>query len=215
MRRSAILFYIVLATSFSFIIYGCSSSKEHSEKDTVPDSVLVIQENETEEKDAIIKTALIEQDNPMYSPSVDTTFIYWLDNKVSRLKNYTKCNIFALNVLYKSGYKTPDKYALSRDLYNDSLFNNVLPMIKINEPEELITGDLIIWPHHVIIFESLIYKKKKVYANGVWAGTSQKDNGNDVKNNVIFGRYELKKDYKVRRPQKEESKENKSDSLTK
>jgi hypothetical protein len=52
----------------------------------------------------------------MYSISEDTAFLYWLDNQIITLNNSTKCNIFALNVLYKAGFKCPEINTLTYDL---------------------------------------------------------------------------------------------------
>lgn len=203
MKPISRIYFLSIILGAIIFIAGCSSSKPEKEEVVLSDSAVIVTENDIVQREKIIQAAITEQNNPMYSPSVDTTFLYWLDNKISRLKNYTKCNVFVLNVLKKANYQTPDVYALSRDLYNDSLFNDVLPIVRIERPEELVVGDLIIWQKHVLIFEALISKKKKVMIKGIWAGTSESDNGDNVKNNVNYGKYELKKGYKVRRPQKQ------------
>lgn len=204
-------FCLVLAVTF--ILAGCVASPRHPkyekrEKDTV--SVNTNDDNDDQDFDSensegsnlIIKTALSEMENEMYSITADTTFLYWLRNKPIILRNTTKCNIFALNTLYKAGYKTPKTNALSRDLYNDDLFQDIIPIVKIKSIEEILKGDLVVWKSHVIIFESLTYIKDDPYAKGLWAGTSKKDNGTTVKNNVMHGKYPLKGNFIVRRPQK-------------
>lgn len=197
----------ILYSSLSFIILslfisGCSSSSEHSNSNVESDSVSIQNKTDISERYEIIRTALIERENRMYSPSEDTTYLYWLDNYPLIIKNTSKCNIFAINTLYKAGYKTPKQNTLSKDLYNEELFQDFMPIINLKVLDDIITGDLIVWKTHVIIFESLIYVKEKPYALGIWAGTSQKDNGNTIKNNVNYSKYPLKGNFKVRRPQK-------------
>ncbi|MCX7878933.1 MAG: hypothetical protein N2510_09905 [Ignavibacteria bacterium] len=185
------------------LISGCfpasrTEDDETSEKDNVKEEV-----NKESESSAIINTAKIEQENPMYSPEADSTYLYWLDNKLALLKGYTKCNIFALNVLHKSGYKTPKTNALCRDLVDTSRFKDILPVVGIRDISDAKTGDLIIWKHHVIIFEEISRSiKQDLYVIAWWAGTRYKDNGENVKNNVIYGKYRLKGDFVVRRPVK-------------
>lgn len=183
------------------IVTGCTSSNKDSDIDT-SDTVSILKKANVVEKYDIISTALNERENKMYSPFEDTTYLYWLNNYPLIIKNTSKCNIFALNTLHKAGYKTPKENALSRDLFNDDLFQDIIPIVTITSLNDIITGDLLIWKTHVIIFESLVYVKNKPYAFGIWAGTSQKDNGKTVINNVNYSKYPLKGDFKVRRPQK-------------
>lgn len=210
-----IIVNVVPILFFSIVLIGCIASPRHPKfeekeesKDVSLDTVAIYYNNETsddangEKVNIIIKTALNEREKEMYSPSADTTILYWLNNKPIFLRNSTKCNIFALNTLYKAGYKTPKTNALSKDLYNEDLFQDIIPIVKINNLEDILTGDLIIWRSHVIIFESLVYIKDDPYAKGIWAGTSKRDNGKTVKNNVMYGKYPLKGNYVVRRPQK-------------
>lgn len=195
------------------MLAGCVASPRHpknerNDKDTVSvnsdkdeDDQNYYTEN-SEGSSLIIKTALNEMENEMYSITADTTFLYWLKNKPIILRNTTKCNIFALNTLYKAGYMTPRTNALARDLYNENLFQDILPVIKLKSIDEILKGDLVVWKGHVIIFESLTYINDDPYAKGIWAGTYKKDNGSNVKNNVMYGKYPLKGSFVVRRPQK-------------
>ena len=185
----------------SVIFAGCTPSNKDSRIDNT-DTVSVLKKTEIDGKHDIISTALYERENKMYSPSEDTTYLYWLNNYPLIIKNVSKCNIFALNTLHKAGYKTPKVNALSRDLFNTELFQDIMPIVTITSLNDIITGDLVVWKKHVIIFESLIYVKNNPYAFGIWAGTSQKDNGNTVINNVNYSKYPLKGDFIVRRPQK-------------
>jgi hypothetical protein len=59
-----------------------------------------------------------------------------------------------------------------------------------------------VWNGHVIIFESLTKIKSDLYALAWWAGTQQSDNGDNIKNNVCYGKYKLTGYYVVRRPVK-------------
>jgi hypothetical protein len=149
---------------------------------------------------AIISIAQQEQQNEMYSPAVVSTYLYWLDNRLISLNNATKCNIFALNVLYKAGFKTPKVNALTRDLFDTSKFEDVFPVVGVSDPEAASKGDLIVFNGHVIIFESLVKIKKDMYALAWWAGTHQADNGDNVLNNVCYGKYKLSGYYVIRRP---------------
>ncbi len=151
---------------------------------------------------AIIDIAKTEQQNEMYSPSVDSTHLYWLNDRLILLNHSTKCNIFALNVLYKAGFKTPKVNALTYDLVDTSKFTDIFPVVGISEPETAKKGDLIVFNGHVIIFESLVKIKQDMYAQAWWAGTHQSDNGDNVLNNVCYGRYRLNGYYIVRRPVK-------------
>ncbi|MFA7360617.1 MAG: hypothetical protein WC139_06230 [Candidatus Kapaibacterium sp.] len=186
----------------SILISGCSGSSEDTDSGVNSDTIVVDKNVNITEKHDIITTALNERENKMYSPSEDTTYLYWLNNFPLIIENTSKCNIFALNTLFKAGYKTPKENALSRDLFNDLLFQDFMPIVPITSLGDIITGDLVVWKTHVIIFESLVYVKEKPYALGIWAGTSQKDNGKNIINNVNYSKYPLKGEFKVRRPQK-------------
>jgi hypothetical protein len=210
------IFLVLLITSF---LAGCVASPRHpkNEKKEKENDTLSINDNNEPDFDSednsvdgnkIIKTALIERENEMYSITADTTFLYWLKNRPIILRNTTKCNIFALNTLFKAGYKTPKTNALSKDLFNEDLFQDIIPVVKFKSIEEILKGDLVVWRGHVIIFESLTYIKDDPYAKGIWAGTSKKDNGTTVKNNVMYGKYPLKGDFIVRRPQKARKSQN-------
>jgi len=149
-----------------------------------------------------LNTASSERENEMYSPYADTTYLYWLNHKPVQLRNTTKCNIFALNTLYKAGFKTPKSNALSRDLFDEQKFGDILPVVKLNSLEDIMKGDLVVWKYHVIIFESLVYLNNEPYAKGYWAGSRQKDDGVKVKNNTVHGNYPLNGEYVVRRPER-------------
>jgi len=200
-----VLLFLFLGLSFvavSVLLSGCSASSEDTGDDT-SDTITLNIKTDLNEKHDIITTALNERENKMYSPSEDTTYLYWLNNYPLIIENTSKCNIFVLNTLFKAGYKTPKENALSRDLFNDVLFQDFMPIVSFTDLNDIITGDLIVWKTHVIIFESLVYVKQKPYALGIWAGTSQKDNGKNIINNVNYNKYPLKGDFKVRRPQKD------------
>jgi len=203
---------ICIVISVTLFLVGCVASPRHpknEKEDNNKDTTITINDNDsTEDGNIIIKTALLERENEMYSPSVDTTILYWLNNKPIILKNASKCNIFALNTLFKAGYKTPKTNALSRDLFNEDLFQEIMPIVKLKSINDILKGDLVVWKSHVIIFESLLYVKNDPFAKGIWAGTSKTDNGTSVKNNVIYGKYSLKGDFVVRRPQKEGKSQN-------
>jgi len=192
--------YVIILMMVSII--GCSGSSESDDSDTPENTSDIKTEISTTESSSIINIAKEEQENLMYSPEVDSTYLYWVNNELIILNGSTKCNIFALNVLSKAGYKTPDENALAADLFDTSLFKDILPVIGVNDISGAIKGDLVIWSYHVIIFESLININGEEYAFAWWAGTRQSDNGNNIKNNVCFGKYKLDGDYVVRRPLK-------------
>jgi len=190
---------------FTFIIFGVviiagcsgSSSTETEEETSNP---------EVSYKEAhgaiIMSTAEEEQKNDMYTKANDVTYLYWLDNLKTHLKNRTKCNIYAMNVIFKAGFKTPDVNVLTYDLADTSKFTDILPVVGISDPESARKGDLIAWNGHVIIFDYLVRIKKTIYAIAWWSGTGQKDNGDNVINNVCHGKYKLNGYYVVRRPVK-------------
>ncbi len=150
----------------------------------------------------ITSTAEEEQQNDMYTKGSGKTYLYWLDNQEVHLRNMTKCNIYALNVLYKAGFKTPKTNALTHDLVDTSKFSDIFPVVGISDPESAKKGDLIVWNGHVIIFDYLVQLKKDMYAMAWWAGTGQKDNGDNIINNVCHGKYKLNGYFIVRRPVK-------------
>ncbi|MEP7146214.1 MAG: hypothetical protein ABI792_04305 [bacterium] len=191
--------------SFLLITYlnGCGSSSDYEEeKEDTSEKKESVEKSESEQGNTILNIAKSEQNNKMYSPDVDSTYLYWLNNDLIFLNGSTKCNIFALNVLYKSGFKTPEVNALSRDLFDTANFRDILPVIAVNEITGARAGDIIAWRYHVIIFEALLTIREEQYAKGYWAGTRQKDNERNVKNNVCHGKYKLSSDYVVRRPGK-------------
>ncbi|MDQ3020284.1 MAG: hypothetical protein M3R36_06910 [Bacteroidota bacterium] len=191
---------------FSLIfISGCSSSSDSDEEEyeaEIKSEVHHKNEAESIQAEKILKIAKEEQENEMYSPDFDSTYLYWLDDELIVLNGSTKCNIFALNVLYKSGFKTPDENALSRDLFDKTKFVNIFPVIEINDVSQAKKGDIIVWYNHVIVFESVIEIGNELYALAWWAGTSHEDNGENINNNVCYGKYKLNGEYVVRRPVK-------------
>lgn len=189
-------FFLFLLAGFVYLS-GCTSSKptETEEEETTTEVTY-----EEASGALIMNAAEDEQQNDMYTKANDSTYLYWLNNKLIRLKNRTKCNIYALNVLYKAGFKTPNVNTLTKDLVDTSKFKDILPIVGISDYENAKKGDLIAWNGHVIIFDYLIQLKKDIYAMAWWAGTSKKDNGDNVKNNVIHGKYKLNGYYVVRRP---------------
>lgn len=205
------LIYISLFFSLSIYLTGCfpASRTEEDKEETTETNTEEKKEEEKEVTDvgeangaAIMKIAAIEQNKKMYSPKVDTTYLYWLNNQLIVLNGSTKCNIFALNVLFKSGFKTPKQNALCRDLHNTDNFTDILPVVGIGDISNAEKGDLVVWKGHVIIFEELVKSKSGTYCNAWWAGTRQKDNGDNIRNNVIYGKYKISGDYVVRRPVK-------------
>lgn len=193
--------YIPALLTIVFFFSSCSSSKEvETSENTGSESTE--SSTETSASDKIIDAAKIEQENEMYSPDVDSTFLYWADSSLIILHGSTKCNIFALNVLYRAGFKTPSENTLSRDLFDTANLHEVLPVIGINDISKAKKGDIVIWSGHVIIFESAIKVNDELYAIGWWAGTRQTDNGDNIKNNVCHGKYRLEGEYVVRRPLK-------------
>jgi hypothetical protein len=171
----------------------------------LPDSVsfmpnLTEADNKLNSGDLIFKYAFKEQKKSMYAKNSDFVYLYWLKNKKLELKNHTKCNIFALNTLFKAGFRTPKTNARTKDLVDERLFKDELPVENVRRPEDLRKGDLIIWNGHVIIFDTLATVNHDLYAKAIWAGTSKKDNGKNIMNNVIYGKYPLSGNFIVRRP---------------
>ncbi|HMR40993.1 MAG TPA: hypothetical protein PKA90_11245 [Ignavibacteria bacterium] len=182
---------------------GCGSSSESTEDENYNDAEEYTgsKENTFEQTGSdIIFFAASEQSNEMYSSLKDTSYLYWLDDQLLITDGSTKCNIFALNVLYKSGYKTPDVNTLCADLFDTAFAADILPVIGINTIEDAKTGDLIVWSYHVIIFETALNIYGKEYAYGWWAGTRSEDNGENILNNVCHGKYPLSGEFIVRRP---------------
>lgn len=188
-----------LLICWAVIFTGCSgsSSTETEEETTNP---------EVSFKEAhgavILNTAEEEQQNDMYTKANDVTYLYWLDNKKIHLRNRTKCNIYVMNVIYRAGFKTPNVNVLTYDLADTTKFKNILPVVGISDPESAKKGDLIAWNGHVIIFDYLVRIKRDIYAMAWWSGTRQKDNGDNIINNVCHGKYKLNGYYVVRRPVK-------------
>jgi len=182
-----------------FFFASCTGSSSTSEKEEETKTEVSYEEAHGA---IILNMAQEEQNNEMYARSSDSTCLYWLNNRCIKLKNRTKCNIFALNVLYRSGFKTPQTNALTKDLVDTSKFQDILPVVGISDPETAKKGDLIAWNGHVIIFDYLEEIKSDIYAHAWWAGTSQKDNGDNIVNNVVYGKYKLNGYYVIRRPVK-------------
>lgn len=210
--RSKFIFsklFIYAAFISMLIITGCSGSKDTSDEDSEYEEQVEHSEKGSEENvkseesgSYILNVAEDEQKNEMYKVEVDSTYLYWLDNYLLILNGSTKCNIFALNVLKKAGYKTPEVNALSRDLYDTLNFTDIMPVVGVNDVSDALPGDLVIWNGHVIIFESEIELQGQSYAMGYWAGTKNPDNGENILNNVCYGKYKLNGDFVVRRPLK-------------
>ncbi len=176
---------------------GCSSSEktkreisEHEKEEST----------EISEAGVIFEVAEMEQQNPMYNVDSDTTVLYWLNDNAAELSGYTKCNVFALNVLERAGYKTPDENCLTSDMFDTSKYSDVFPVAGMNDIELALPGDLIVWNGHVIIFEKVVSAGGEDYALGWWAGTSQSDNGDNILNNVCYGKYRLDGLFVIRRP---------------
>ena len=199
-------FFYLFCLTITFFISACSASNDRSDKSEENNKSGSVENTESYSSvfNKINKTAEEEQLNPMYSISEDTAFLYWLDNQIITLNNSTKCNIFALNVLYKAGFKCPEINTLTYDLMDTSRFKDIFPLINFEDETDLVNkirpGDLIIWNGHVIIFESLEKIKERLYAVAWWAGTHQEDNGENIINNVIHGKYPLEGNFIVRRP---------------
>lgn len=206
------LIFLILAFFLGLYLIGCfpASRTEDDEKENkeTTETTETTEDNKevSDVSDAnggkIMKIADSEQEKEMYSPQKDSTYLYWLNNRLALLKGSTKCNIFALNVLYKSGFKTPTENALCRDLVDTDRFTDILPVVGVQDISNAKKGDLIVWRGHVIIYESLVKIKKDLYALAWWAGTRQEDNGDNIKNNVIYGKYKISGNYVVRRPVK-------------
>lgn len=238
LRTSGFIFLILLSLSAGFIFSGCTSGSYEPDTENEPPKSPEKQNENTSDNGSnvtnseVFSVARTEQQNPMYSPSHDSTYLYWLNNKLLVLGWTTKCNIFALNTLFRSGYKTPTVNTLCRDMYDTTRFNDIFPYIPLrtrnmiralqsdtteDHTSEIIElkkkyteelkrvlepGDLIVWKGHVILFENFVNSKSKLYAMAWWAGTSQQDNGENVMNNVIYGKYPIEGEFVVRRPQK-------------
>jgi len=201
------LILLLIVSILGLHLIGCFPASRTRNDESETETTETTEENNTEVTDVeesggakILGVAEAEQEKEMYKPNVDSTYLYWLNNKLILLDGSTKCNIFALNVLHKSGYKTPTTNALTRDLVDTEKFKDILPVVGIKDASSARKGDLIVWNGHVIIFESLTKIKSDLYAMAWWAGTRQSDNGENIKNNVCYGKYKLNGYYIVRRP---------------
>lgn len=195
--KSNSFYFTAIVFFLSLILYSCTSSKQTETEEILQHESEVTSPELTQ---LITDAAMSEQENPMYSKTHDSTYLYWLDNRLVILRNQSKCNIFALNTLYIAGFKTPDVNTLTNDLMDESRFNDIFPVVKIENPDEIRQGDLLVWYGHMIIFDYLIKRNGRYYAQAWWAGTRQPDNGENIINNVIYGKYPLKEFFIVRRP---------------
>ncbi|MBX7042715.1 MAG: hypothetical protein K1X85_07415 [Ignavibacteria bacterium] len=180
-------------------VAGCSSSKKVAERNV---NESVSEEYASEEYYSILELAKSEQLKPMYEIDADTTLLYWLGDLPLELTGYTKCNVFALNVLMKARFMTPSENCTTAELFDPLLYSDILPVVSANLIGKARPGDLIVWQGHVIIFERHILLNGTDYALGWWAGTRQEDNGDNIINNVCHGKYKLEGEYIVRRPVK-------------
>jgi uncharacterized protein YcfL len=195
-----------------FLLNGCMAPphknvpEENDEEDVILTdssrniSILTAEDSKLRNGDIIFKYAFKEQQKSMYAKNSEYVYLYWLKNKKLSLKGHTKCNIFAINTLYKAGFLTPDQNARTVDLMNEKLFSDVFPVTNVSKPSQLKKGDLIIWNGHVIIYDTIAVVNKDLYAKAIWSGTRKRDNGNNVINNVIYGKYPLSGNFIVRRP---------------
>ena len=208
-----IYFYLFLLLTPSLLYFaGCVAPVEHQKPEDISiDSIQFLaldsiqklsnlEDIKLSNGDLIFKYARLEQKNAMYAKDSDSTILYWLKNKALYLKGQTKCNIFAINTLHRAGFKCPNVNVRTIDLMDEDLFNDIFPVIRVRKPEDLEKGDMIVWNGHVILYHSFQIIKNDIYALAMWAGTSKMDNGKNVINNVIFGKYPLKGNFIVRRP---------------
>lgn len=206
--REVIFLFLIISSA---VLSGCTSSestKEETEnkadtKEENTDNNFNSNSSESKQKtleNRIIRIAGEEQKNPMYMRLQDSTYLYWINNQLLLTENSTKCNIFAMNVLFKAGCKCPEENVLTYDLMDTNRFREILPLVEIKYDTDFRKGDLIIWSGHVIIFDSVAYVNDELYAFAYWAGTSQENNGKNIINDVVFGKYRLDGDYIVRRP---------------
>jgi hypothetical protein len=202
LRNPGTLLLIFILFSFVIIFNGCSASSDSDDNSGSREEIKSKSDIEESEGEKILITAKQEQGNEMYSPDVDTTYLYWLNNRLIILNGSSKCNIFALNVLYKSGFKTPGENALAKDLFDTMKFTEILPVIGINDITKARKGDIVVWYNHVIVFVSVIEVENELYALAYWAGTNREDDGENIRNNVCYGKYKLNGNYVVRRPLK-------------
>ncbi len=209
MKIKNIFLYLI---TLLFVLSGCvaPTKKEIPEEDYEEDislsdtldiiSYLNVEDNKLKNGDLIFKYAFIEQKKSMYAKNSDYVYLYWLNNKKLPLKGRTKCNIFAINTLFKAGFLCPDENVRTKDLMNVKLFKDIFPIVNVSKPSQLAKGDLIVWNGHVIIYDTISVVNKKLYAKAIWAGTRKRDNGKNIINNVIYGKYPLSGKFLVRRP---------------
>lgn len=211
--KKKLLNYFLVLLFFAVLANGCIApqrrnvpdEEDYEEDVSIPDSsedypYLNLDDGRLNDGDLIFKYAFREQRKSMYAKYSENVYLYWLKNKKLSLKGHTKCNIFAINTLFKAGFLCPSTNARTKDLMNTRLFNDVFPVTKVSKPSQLRKGDLIVWNGHVIIYDTVTLVNKKLYAKAIWAGTSKKDNGKNIRNNVIYGKYPLTGSFIVRRP---------------
>lgn len=209
-----LLYTIIIALIF---VTGCiapprtnipndnNDTEEEFEDVSLPDSIsykteLTEADTKLSNGNLILKYALREQKKSMYAKNSEYVYLYWLKNKKLSLKGYTKCNIFAINTLFRAGFLCPKQNARTVDLMNERLFDDIFPVTDVSKPSQLEKGDLIVWNGHVIIYDTIAVVNKDLYAKAIWAGTRKRDNGKNIINNVIYGKYPLSGNFIVRRP---------------
>jgi hypothetical protein len=209
MRKYQVILLSLPILSMIFF-YGCSGARTNetykeetteetsTEVETIPDAPGI----SSTEADMIFSTAFQEQKKTMYAKDADTIFLYWLNNRILELGYQSRCNIFALNTLYKAGFKCPDVNTLTRDMMDTTRFNDIFKYIRVDTIAQIKKGDLLVWNGHVIIFEKLIKSRNQYFAQAIWAGTTKEDDGTTVINNVIYGKYPLDGYFIIRRPVK-------------
>jgi hypothetical protein len=196
MTKTPNVLALFLIFNFSFLIFiGCSSSEPDKKENEE-----VNKENESSHA-SIINVGFEEQKNPMYSRSSDSSILYNTGKLHSGLSGYTKCNIFALNVIYKSGYKCPDEYLLCKDFFDTTRYGEFFPFVRLSSLLEIQAADLIVWRGHIIICEKPCDEE---YVFAIWGGSSREDDGTTIINGVKYGKYKITGDYIIRRPIKKE-----------
>lgn len=199
--------YLTICVSIAALYFSACSSSQQSESDDKYEHEQTKSEVTTGSSEAgvlLMNTAKSEQQNKMYSRESDSVYLYWTNEYISGLAGNTKCNVFALNVLYDAGFLTPSTNALCRDLFDTNNYRDVLPFISEGDINKAERGDLIISQSHVLIFESQEFIGDKLYVRGWWAGTRQEDDGQNIINNVCHGKYDPGYDFIIRRPLKKE-----------
>ncbi len=206
-------FFLYTLTISLTILNGCiaPSKKDIPDEEDIGisdsldiESYISEEDNKLRNGDLIFKYAFKEQKKRMYAKNSEYIYLYWLNNKKLYLKGKTKCNIFVINTLYRAGFLCPEQNARTADLMNERLFRDIFPVVNVSRPSQLKKGDLIVWNGHVIIYDTIAVVNKDLYAKAIWAGTRKKDNGKNIINNVIYGKYPLSGNFIVRRPIKKQ-----------